>query len=226
MPIPRRIILIRHGESQGNVNYHIYATVPDQKIELTELGHKQAVEAGKQLRKIVGKAPLEVYLSAFARAQQTFDGIRPGIKGNRMRRRDEPRLGEQEWGILASVKNRTLWREQHKAYGPFYYRVPQGESAADVYGRMGGVIDTLWRDFKKKDYSDNVVLVGHGMAHRLFLMRWFHLSTDVFDKMETPKNGQIIVMTRKKGSRHFELEGLPLLGLTKADFKPVKWEVA
>ena len=32
---PRRIILVRHGESQGNVDDAIYETVPDHALTLT-----------------------------------------------------------------------------------------------------------------------------------------------------------------------------------------------
>jgi broad specificity phosphatase PhoE len=226
MPLPRRIILIRHAQSAGNIDHTVYAKVPDHKIVLTPLGHRQAIEAGIRLRKIIGRAPVEVYLSSFARAQETFDGIRQCIKGNRMRRRDDPRLGEQEWGILAPSECRKLWRQQHKEYGPFYFRVPQGESGSDVYTRVSGVLDSLWRDFKKKDFAENVVVVSHGLTIRLFLMRWFHLPYQVFDRMENPENGQMIVMTRVGESRHFKVEGLPVLGLQKSDFKPTRWATA
>ena len=47
---PRRIILIRHGESQGNRNPESYATIPDYALELTDTGKQQAFEAGKALR--------------------------------------------------------------------------------------------------------------------------------------------------------------------------------
>ena len=36
---PRRIILVRHGQSQGNVDDKVYATVPDSQIALTERGN-------------------------------------------------------------------------------------------------------------------------------------------------------------------------------------------
>ena len=45
---PKRIILIRHGESEANVNPHLFASVPDYAIELTEKGREQALNAGKR----------------------------------------------------------------------------------------------------------------------------------------------------------------------------------
>lgn len=34
--LPRRIILVRHGESEGNVDESMYCRVPDPKISLTD----------------------------------------------------------------------------------------------------------------------------------------------------------------------------------------------
>lgn len=39
---PKRIILVRHAESQGNVNKHLYANVPDSQLKITEKGQRQA----------------------------------------------------------------------------------------------------------------------------------------------------------------------------------------
>ena len=35
--LPKRIILIRHGESEGNVNKFVYEKVPDNALELTQV---------------------------------------------------------------------------------------------------------------------------------------------------------------------------------------------
>ena len=35
---PKRIILVRHGESEANILRNIYKTVPNNKIKLTENG--------------------------------------------------------------------------------------------------------------------------------------------------------------------------------------------
>ena len=49
---PKRIILIRHGESQANVDRYLFGQVPDYTIELTDKGHEQAKEAGSYSRPI------------------------------------------------------------------------------------------------------------------------------------------------------------------------------
>ena len=48
--MPRRVVMIRHGESEGNVNESAYQTKPDNSLGLTKLGWEQARMAGKVLR--------------------------------------------------------------------------------------------------------------------------------------------------------------------------------
>ena len=51
--LPKRIILIRHGESQGNIDETAYQNTPDWQIRLTEKGRAQAEQTGKILREML-----------------------------------------------------------------------------------------------------------------------------------------------------------------------------
>jgi hypothetical protein len=44
---PHRIIIIRHGESMGNLDPTIYARIPDNQVPLSEIGMRQAEEVGR-----------------------------------------------------------------------------------------------------------------------------------------------------------------------------------
>ncbi|CAJ1937910.1 unnamed protein product [Cylindrotheca closterium] len=50
--LPSLIILVRHGESEGNADHTLYRTKPDNLVELTQKGIKQAREAGKRVENI------------------------------------------------------------------------------------------------------------------------------------------------------------------------------
>ena len=49
---PKRIILVRHGESEGNVCRAVYGEKPDYALLLTPDGEAQAIQAGQQLREL------------------------------------------------------------------------------------------------------------------------------------------------------------------------------
>jgi len=52
--LPQRIVLLLHGQSEANANHRILQHKPDPKVELTDLGKKQAEETGRKIRSLVG----------------------------------------------------------------------------------------------------------------------------------------------------------------------------
>jgi broad specificity phosphatase PhoE len=188
MARPLRIVLVRHGESEGNVDESIYERVPDHALKLTGRGRKQALAAGAELRALLGDGAIQAYVSPYLRTRQTFDLM--GLDRNRLRVMEEPRLREQDWGNLQDVEDIHRQRAARAAYGHFFYRFTQGESGADVYDRVGAFFETLHRNFERPDYPPNVLLVTHGLMMRLFCMRWFHWSVDEFEALSNPDNGE------------------------------------
>lgn len=65
MKKPKRIILIRHGESEGNVDRGTYGYKPDYALELSLRGFAQAMEAGVNLKNIVQFVSLIVFGGIF-----------------------------------------------------------------------------------------------------------------------------------------------------------------
>jgi len=188
MARPRRIVLVRHGESQGNVDETIYERVPDHALELTARGRAQARAAGEELRGLFGEQPVQAYVSPYLRNRQTYALL--GMNPARTRVMEEPRLREQDWGNLQDVEDIRRQRKARDAYGHFFYRFTQGESGADVYDRVGAFFETLHRNFDRPDYPPNVLMVTHGLMMRLFCMRWFHWSVEEFEALSNPDNGE------------------------------------
>jgi broad specificity phosphatase PhoE len=199
---PKRIILIRHGESEANLDKILHSQKPDYAIELTDKGLLQASEAGQELRSIVGDESVFFYISPYWRTRMTFEEIAPHFETDLLQLREEPRLREQEWGHLKDLDVCKTDDEQRDAFGTFYYRLPDGESCADVYDRVSDFFGTLHRDFEKADFPENAVMITHGTAIRLFLMRWFHWTVEEFEELANPKNCQVIVMERNENNKY------------------------
>ncbi|NEY36697.1 histidine phosphatase family protein [Streptomyces sp. PRKS01-65] len=188
MARPRRIVLVRHGESTGNVDASVYEREPDHALALTERGRRQAEEAGRTLRGVFGRERISVYVSPYRRTHETLAAF--GLDPALMRVREEPRLREQDWGNWQDREDVRRQRAYRDAYGHFFYRFAQGESGADVYDRVGGFLESLWRSFQAPDHPPNVLLVTHGLAMRLFCMRWFHWTVAEFECLVNPGNGE------------------------------------
>lgn len=201
---PNRIILVRHGQSEANINKKVLENVPDYALNLTEEGVQQSINAGKEIKSIIGQESLHVYLSPYYRTRQTFEHIKKSINSNVIKTFEDPRIREQDWGHLRHPDINEGINQERDNYSTFYFRIPDGESGADVYDRVSTFLETLFRDFAKPDYPDNALIVSHGMTLRLFLMRWFHWSVEEFENLRNPKNCQIVVM-QKDGSNRYKL---------------------
>lgn len=207
---PSRIFLVRHGESEGNINHSIYMTKPDYSVELTPRGRREAVECGIKLREVIKDEKVQFYVSPFFRTRQTYLGIIQNFTDRNHKMYEDPRLREQEWGQCRNLKNgfRDQAETERDAYGHFYYRFSDGESCADVFDRVSDFMNTLFRDFQKEDYPNNVVIVSHGMAIRVFLMRWFHKSIEEFESWGNPKNCEIQYLQRDENGKYLLITNL------------------
>lgn len=204
---PKRIVLLRHAESEGNVDETMYMRKPDHRIELTEKGKAQARRAGEELKALMGpNETLYVYVSPYLRTMQTLYELGQAVGVDRVLGvREEPRIREQDFGNFQDATMRELKKER-VGFGRFFYRFPNGESAADVYDRVTSFRETLRNDihFGRFNCDDRgcrtddctVVIVTHGLTLRVFLMRWYKWTTDQFTSLRNPGNAELIVMER------------------------------
>ena len=97
---PKRIILIRHGESEGNLDNSLYENTPDYTLKLTQNGISQARLAGNEIKLLIGDESAYVYLSPFFRTRETYKNIHESIYDNVIKAVEDPRIREQDWGHL------------------------------------------------------------------------------------------------------------------------------
>lgn len=201
---PKRIILIRHGESAANVDKYLFGRVPDYTIELTDKGRMQATEAGKRLKGLVLDESVYFYVSPFWRARSTFECLASSFSRSQFTYSEEPRLREQEWGYLRCKEDFDKICRERREYGTFYYRIPGGEAGSDVYDRVNDLLGSLNRDFSGEGFPENCVLVTHGLTMRLFIMRYFHLTVEEFERMIAPRNCELVIMELQEDG-HYRL---------------------
>lgn len=211
---PRLIILIRHAQSEGNRDKRIHQTTPDHKVGLTSEGHTQALEAGQKLRALLrNDDTLHFFISPYRRTRETTEGILNGLCSNdpvpspfqrsHIKVYEEPRLREQDFGNFQPGTDEVerLWRERAE-YGHFFYRIPNGESGADVYDRVSSFNGSLWRRFSEDNMASVAILVTHGLCSRVFLMAWYHYSVEFFEDLHNINHCEFLVMKLNPNGRY------------------------
>ena len=192
--IPKRIILLRHGESEANIDNSVYSKIPDWQIALTDNGIKQALESGRKIGSLIAQESFGVFVSPYKRTLQTKDSMLERIGRCPVFDYQDPELREQEYGNMTSVEDNETNYALRKSFGVFFYRFPEGESCADVYDRMTLFMVSLFRRFERPSCPDNIVIVSHGTAIKCFLTRWYHWSVDRFESIGQLPNCHIAVM--------------------------------
>lgn len=157
------VYFVRHGQTVWNVENKICGATD---IELTELGHQQAVETGK---KIVaeGIRADEILYSPLVRAAETARHISEitGIPA-----RMEPRLKEQNFGKWESTSRHGA--EFKKAKEEFCCRNGSGESMLQLAQRVYNLLDEIREEADEKTY----ILVAHNGIARVVQSYFFDMT--------------------------------------------------
>jgi len=180
-----KLILVRHGESEGNVT-RIFTTTP-MTLALTEVGRKQAREAASAIHAI--SEPRIVIASPYVRARDTGAIIAEQLK---LPFEIREGLHERETGEYAGKPYESIFEaEGYDPAQPWVWVPPGGESYEHVRDRVGPILDELVARFPNSD----VVVVSHG---GVMVAMWAHM-TGRWEDAHVPSNCGMILVEHRDG---------------------------
>lgn len=168
------IFLVRHAQSEANVNYKELHSKTNIGIALTTDGLIQAHQTGKFLsNKIDTQQSLKVWNSPYKRTRQTSEIIKSYFAPNSFIEEESIHLAERQFGLVDDVADYAKeFHHESRHYHlhrnskhEFFARPPLGESPFDMCQRL----DFFLRCVLDKDI-DNHIIVSHGAAIKGLLM--------------------------------------------------------
>lgn len=216
MSLPIDLILVRHGQSEGNAakrlsekgDHTAFTAIAkgrhSRSYRLSVLGKEQAITAGKWLVKEFSKDGVifdRFIVSEYTRAMETAAllGLPDAVWYRNFY------LAERDWGDLETYSE----NERNKKFKdslsmrliePFFWRPPNGESFAELCLRLDRVLNTLHRECEDK----RVIIVCHGEVMRAFRVLLERMSQQRFkglylskEKEDSVHNCEIIHYTRR-----------------------------
>lgn len=158
-----KLILVRHGETEGNVAKILDTRLPG--LPLTERGVAQAKAFGTALAAV----PRVLLSSPALRARQTAGYIESvvGVPAVVCEGVHEVQVGDLEGEGSAEAHElfQRIYRSWHE--GELAERIPGGESGQEVLDRYLPVVERLRAEYLVPDSVGDVLLVSHGAAMRL-----------------------------------------------------------
>lgn len=157
------VYFVRHGQTVWNVENKICGATD---IELTEMGHQQAIETGEKILEEGIKAD-EILYSPLVRAAETARHISEitGIPA-----RVEPRLKEQNFGKWEATPRNG--KEFQKAKEEFCCRHEGGESMLQLAQRVYNLLDEIREESDDKTY----ILVAHNGIARVVQSYFYEMT--------------------------------------------------
>ena len=172
------LVLVRHGQSEWNKK-NLFTGWKDP--DLTELGTKEAIEAGKTLGDLGMKFDI-AFTSVLQRAEKTCQHILDGVGQSDLETIHDQALNERNYGDLAGLNKddaREKWGEEQVHIWRRSYDTPppgdEGESLKDTGARVWPyyMTEILPRVLR----GETVLVAAHGNSLRSLVM--------VLDKMDT-----------------------------------------
>lgn len=209
-----RIFLLRHGESEANLDKRINARQPDHSVPLSAEGHRQAASAGQFLAQtLAGGGRVRIVVSPYVRARQTSAAVERAFDDAAIRydRREAIELRELEFGLFDGVADADLpalfpleyehYEKYRRFAGEFFAPMPLGESRCNVADRVKAAFGTILRDASpdRPDPIRNFVVVSHGVTIRCFRLQWMHYGWEWYQQQRNPQNCSVQLIEGRPG---------------------------
>lgn len=223
--LPHRVIMVRHGQSEANVNPEIYHLSPDSQIHLTKRGWQQAEAAGVLLRGM-DLGEVRVVYSPYVRTCETLKGLCKGYGGSLDKIDggiEDSRI--REWS-LGSMPSEQAFKAHAKcaAKDPYFYTWAGGESMAMLELRARDFVrELLFTNMMDTSQADTVVIVSHAGAILSLLKCFIGGSCDEACQSRGPHNTEMVVLERSvaQAGSHMANFKLKMLVDPNVDEQPV-----
>jgi len=178
-----KLILVRHGESEGNRD-RLFTTSPSAR--LTELGREQALQAARLIARTF--QPQTIVASPYARARETAEIIGRELSLEVV---VQEGLHEQSYGELAGKAYDVVFDDPgYDTTRPWLYRPPGGETREEVRLRVAPVFEKL-----AASCEGEVVIVSHGGVMQAL---WAHVAGQ-WEAAHLPPNAGIVLVEYADG---------------------------
>jgi len=208
-------LLVRHGESEANVDKSLFLTLADHAVKLSAKGEEQAREAGRRIKEFFEEKYLYrdpqrspdwkccIWTSTYKRARQTAHLIKQEAGNWITDIKENICLVEQQYGLFEGEnwsngsidhifpRELSFYNKCAKFGGRFWATVPMGESRFDVCKRVYHTLQLI-----QEDGFDHTIIVSHGVTLRSFVMCFYNKTPEWFEEEPNPPNGSIKLISQ------------------------------
>ncbi len=188
----KQMILVRHAESEEDVNPTIRSHILDSRIALTSAGKKQVAELAKNLCPLIEPYKnVRLVASITNRAKQTTQLFSKQFPDRKFEVVYEDRVRSLNWGSVDETNIRRVESERYQV-GVLYFRFPEGDDTNVFVKEIESFVKELKEAGKEASHPECVVVFTHGFALRVIVKAAIGMSDDEFRYLANPSNCHVV----------------------------------
>jgi 2,3-bisphosphoglycerate-dependent phosphoglycerate mutase len=192
-----RLVLLRHGESQWNLENRFTGWVD---VPLSPRGIQEAKDAGEKLRSFIFD---RAFTSVLARANETLRLVLDTIGQTSIPIEKDKALNERMYGELQGLNKAETAKkygdEQVKIWRRSYdVRPPGGESLKDTAERVLPYYEQTIKPHLLK--GDTILIAAHGNSLRALIMELEQLSREQVLELNIPTGAPLLYELDNRGT--------------------------
>ena len=206
----KRALLVRHAESEEDVDPTIRSHIIDSRISVTAAGKKQVEELARKLRpSIKSCTSVRLIASVTNRALQTTQLFSSHFPQKKFDVVHDDRIRSLNWGNVDETTIRQVERERYKV-GVLYFQFPEGDDTKSFVKGIEDFVSDLRLSGQEVTYPECLVIFTHGFALRVIAKAALGISDEDFRYLANPPNCYVATLNFSRGK--FSLEDpLPIV---------------
>jgi len=184
----KQVFLVRHAQSEEDIDPVVHGRVPDQRISITSTGKKQVLRLVEILTpKISTHKRIKIITSPSNRAGQTMSLFCSHFPLTYFNVFFESCIRNLNWGNVDEITIKEIEQERYRA-GVLYFRFPGGDYTPDFVRDIEYFVKKLRGEGKEDKHPECVIIFTHGFALRVVAKIFLEISDEDFRSLANPPN--------------------------------------
>lgn len=199
----KEIFILRHGESEEDVDPNLNGEVSDEMISITKKGEEQITTvASILLGNVATSKGVRIIASPSNRAVQTANLLMGKfVDFNHSDFSIEPSIRNLYWGNATNRHNiKQIQQERYKA-GVLYYQFPGGDHSPTFVNNIQKFTNKCLKEGSYNAHSESLIIVTHGFALRIIVKCLTKMSNAKFKWLANPPNCFVARLSVQNGIR-------------------------
>lgn len=184
----KQVFLVRHAQSEEDINPAMHGKVSDQRISITSAGKKQVSDLVNILApKIFAYKKIKIVTSPSNRAGQTmslFCSSFPSIDFDIL---FEQCIRSLNWGNVDEHSIKEVEQERYRV-GVLHFQFPGGDNTPNFVRDIECFVNSLRFAGRFDDHPECAVFFTHGFALRVIAKAFLKISDEDFRSLANPPN--------------------------------------